>query len=85
MCYTLKLRVGEPPGSLYNDIQRVGPLANLFCQSHTVTWRWPVAVRLTQDQTYKHPMLTTYMYQYTLYTHTRTWGYSCVCSCGPLV
>ena len=42
----LKLRVREPPGSLYNDIQRIRPMANLFRQSHTVTWRWPLAVRV---------------------------------------
>ena len=31
-----KLRVREPPGSLYIDIQRVRPMANLFRQLHTM-------------------------------------------------
>ena len=32
----LKVGVCEPGGSLYNDIQRVSPMANLFRQLHTV-------------------------------------------------
>ena len=53
-----KLRVCEPPSALYNDIQRVSPMANLFRQSHTVAVLLRLLVNMVNVNIQAHSYIT---------------------------